>query len=490
MRCRYPDSSSVDATPEVRHRMPEPGRQNPDDRTRCMKLTVTGTGYLGATHAACMAALGHDVLGVDTDPGTVDLLNTGHAPFREPGLDDLLVQGLATGRLRFTTDPGAAARHGRVHFITVGTPQRDGGTALDTGAVDAAVDVLAEHIAAAVPAGGPSHLLIGRSTVPVGTAGRLRSRLRDRYGDLLQVSWCPEFLREGHAVADSFRPDRIVLGVETPGSDAADRIAAQVREICADALGAGVPLIVTDFPTAELVKVAANAFLATKISFINAVGDVCEAAGADVTVLAAALGMDPRIGAAGLGAGLGYGGGCLPKDVRGFAARAGDLGVDRLADLLGTVDAVNTGRRDRIVGMAETALDGAPAGRRVTVLGAAFKPGSDDVRESPALAVAAALDRRGARVTVCDPVATGPVRRVHPGLRCEPVPEEALRGAELVVVATDWPEFTTLDPVAAAALVAGAVVIDGRNCLPAAAWRAAGWDYRAPGVGVNPASTA
>lgn len=455
-----------------------------------MKLTVTGTGYLGATHAACMAALGHDVLGVDTDPATVDLLNTGRAPFREPGLDDLLAQGLAAGRLRFTTDPGAAAGHGRVHFITVGTPQSDAGTALDTGAVDTAVDVLAEHIAAAASAGDPPHLLIGRSTVPVGTAGRLGSRLRDCYGDLLQVSWCPEFLREGHAVADSFHPDRIVLGVDAPGSDAAGRIGEQVREMYADALGAGVPLIVTDFPTAELVKVAANAFLATKISFINAVGDVCEAAGADVTVLAAALGMDPRIGTQGLGAGLGYGGGCLPKDVRGFAARAGELGVDRLADLLGTVDTVNTGRRDRVVGMVEAALDGAPAGRRVTVLGAAFKPGSDDVRESPALAVAAELDRRGARVTVCDPVATGSARRVRPGLRCEPVPEVALRGAELVVVATDWPEFTTLDPVAAAALVAGPVVIDGRNCLPAAAWRAAGWDYRAPGVGVNPASTA
>jgi UDPglucose 6-dehydrogenase len=457
-----------------------------------MKLTVTGTGYLGATHAACMAALGHDVLGVDTDPATIDRLAGGHAPFREPGLDDLLAQGLAAGRLRFTTDPGEAARHGRVHFITVGTPQRDDGEALDTGAVETAVDVLAENIAAAAPGDDRPHLLIGRSTVPVGTAGRLWSRLRDRYGDLLQLSWCPEFLREGHAVADSLRPDRIVLGVDSPGSDAAGRTWEQFREIYAAALDDGVPLLVTDFPTAELVKVAANAFLATKISFINAVADVCDATGADVTALSGALGLDPRIGAGGLGAGLGYGGGCLPKDVRGFGARAGELGVGRLEELLGTVDAVNRGRRTKVADLAGEILGGDPAGRRVTVLGAAFKAGSDDVRDSPALAVAADLARRHAAVTVSDPVATDSARRAFPGLRQEPVVRAALHGAELVIVATEWPEFTGLDPVEAAALVARPVVVDARNCLPAAAWRAAGWDYRGLGTGsgLKPASTA
>lgn len=459
-----------------------------------MKLTVTGTGYLGATHAACMAALGHDVVGVDTDPAVVDLLNTGHAPFHEPGLDDLLAAGLAAGRLRFTTDPAVAVRHGHVHFITVGTPQRVDGTAADTGAVDTAVDALADCATRATRATRATgrHLLVGRSTVPVGTAARLRQRLRTRCGDRVQICWCPEFLREGHAVADSLQPGRLVLGVGDPGSDAAAQAEATLREIYARPLANGVPLLVTDFATAELVKVSANAFLATKISFINAVGDMCEATGADVTVLATALGMDPRIGARGLGAGLGYGGGCLPKDVRGFAARAGELGVRPLADLLGTVDTVNTGRRERVVAMAGAALGGDPEGCRVAVLGAAFKPGSDDVRDSPALAVAAALDDRGAHVTVCDPVATGTARRACPGPAYEPDTGTALRGAELVVVATDWPEFTGLDPVAAAGLVARRVVVDGRNCLPAAEWRAAGWDYRAPGVGdgSKPASTA
>lgn len=460
-----------------RRRGPEPGEHR--DRTRVMKITVVGTGYLGATHAACLASLGHDVLGVDTDPATVETLNRGTARFREPGLDDLLRDGVATGRLRFTTSWAVAAAHARVHFLCVGTPQRPDSWALDTSTLDAVVDSL-------VPLLTGEHLLIGKSTVPVGTARRLQEQAdrlspADRSGQSqVRVSWNPEFLREGQAVADTLHPDRIVLGVADPGSAAAQAAERTLREIYASALETS-PLVVTDLQTAEMVKVAANAFLATKISFINVVADVCEAAGADVNTVSGALGLDPRIGRDGLRAGLGYGGGCLPKDLRGFAARAAELGVEDAAALFGLVDSVNLRRRDVLVEQAVAAVGGSASGHRITVLGAAFKPGSDDVRDSPALAVATALSDAGAQVTVHDPVALDNAHARAPQLTCAADLAEAVDGAELVVVATEWPLYRDMDPVEFRALVHSPVIIDGRNCLSAGRWTAAGWDYR--GIG-------
>ncbi|MEL4165155.1 UDP-glucose/GDP-mannose dehydrogenase family protein [Corynebacterium bovis] len=447
-----------------------------------MKMTVFGTGYLGATHAACMAELGHDVLGVDVDARKVEMLNAGTVPFYEPGLEEILTRGLREGRLRFTTDPSEAVRHATVHFIGVGTPQRKGSYRADTRYVEAVVDTLTGLVEAGVgpatatgdgdgPVGtpdgasdgaggadgtdgasdgaGPVHLVLGKSTVPVGTA----HALRERAGDALEICWNPEFLREGKAVEDTMHPDRIVLGTDRPGGRA-ERVA---REVYAQPLAEGTPLLVTDLPTAELVKVSANAFLATKISFINAVSEVCEAADADVTQLAAAIGLDERIGPKFLGAGLGFGGGCLPKDIRAFMARAGELGADQALTFLREVDAINMRRREKMVQLCRKACGGSVLGHNITVLGAAFKPESDDVRDSPALNVAGALSLAGAQVTVYDPQAMDNARRLFPTLGYAAGVEEALAGAEVVVLATEWREFRGLDPAWALRCVRGEV---------------------------------
>ncbi|AWT27480.1 UDP-glucose dehydrogenase family protein [Corynebacterium provencense] len=449
-----------------------------------MELNVIGTGYLGAAHAAGMASLGHDVTGVDTDRGRVGTLNAGRAFFHEPGLDELLREGTATGVLRFSTDPAAPAGHGNVHFLAVGTPQERGSYRADTGSLDAVVDALVPHLSGA-------HLLVGKSTVPVGTAQRLQHRvdriLRETGSSArVTVCWCPEFLREGHAVEDTLHPDRIVLGLPELPEDAAAEVEAVIREIYArplagDATHRPAPLLVTDLATAELVKVSANAFLAMKVSYINAVGEVCEAAGADVAVLARAIGMDGRIGPEFLRAGLGYGGGCLPKDIRAFMARAGELGADEVLTMLREVDTVNLRRREKMMALVRDSFGGAVSGHRVTVLGAAFKPDSDDVRDSPALQVAGALNLAGAQVTVYDPVAVDNARRLFPTLRYASSLEAALVGAEAVVVATEWKEFRDADPAVARELVSRPVIFDGRNCLPSGSWTDAGWVYRGMG---------
>lgn len=433
-----------------------------------MRMSVIGTGYLGATHAAGMAEAGHEVLGVDVDPARVAALARGDAPFHEPGLPELLRRHVASGRLRFGTDPAEAAEFARLHFIAVGTPQVKGSHAADVRHVDAVVEEL-------VPRLRGEHVLLGKSTVPVGTAARLQDRADAlaAAGATVAVGWNPEFLREGRAVADTLRPDRLVLGVDPDRGGAAE---AAARECYAPQLAAGIPLLVLDPPTAELVKVAANAFLATKVSFINAVAEVCEAAGADVVELSRALGHDPRIGARYLHAGLGFGGGCLPKDIRAFMHRAGELGADQALALLREVDAINIRRREKVVGMVKAAFGGLALGRRVAVLGAAFKPDSDDVRDSPALSVAGQLALAGAEVRVHDPEAMGNARRVFPTLDYRDSVEEAVAGAELVVVATEWRVFRELDPAAVGALVADRRVLDARNCLDAPAWRAAGWE--------------
>ena len=431
-----------------------------------MQCTVFGTGYLGATHAAGMAELGHDVVGVDIDAGKVAKLAGGDIPFYEPGLRKMLTDNLAAGRLQFTTDYEMAAEFADVHFLGVGTPQKKGEYGADLRHVNAVIDTL-------VPRLTRSSVLVGKSTVPVGTAAELNERAAALAppGVDVEIAWNPEFLREGYAVHDTLHPDRIVLGIQQDST----RAEAAVRELYGPLLDTGVPFLVTDLQTAELVKVSANAFLATKISFINAISEVCEAAGADVSVLADALGYDPRIGRQFLNAGLGFGGGCLPKDIRAFMARAGELGADQALTFLREVDSINMRRRTRMVELATTACGGSLLGANIAVLGAAFKPESDDVRDSPALNVAGQLQLNGAAVNVYDPKALENAHRLFPTLNYAVSVEEACERADAVLVLTEWRQFVDLDPDDLADGVRARVIVDGRNCLDVARWRQAGW---------------
>jgi UDPglucose 6-dehydrogenase len=433
-----------------------------------MRISVVGLGYLGAVHATSMASLGHDVVGVEVDPAKVEALALGKAPFYEPGFDELLTRVQASGRLAVAADPSAVAGCA-VHFVCVGTPQRADSLAADLRFVDAAVASLVPHLA-------PGDVVVGKSTVPVGTAARLAEQVEAVGATLV---WNPEFLREGHAVDDTLHPDRIVYGV--PAGAAGQRAAAVLDEVYAAPLADGVPRIVTDLPTAELVKVAANSFLATKISFINAMAELCEVAGGDVTQLADAIGHDVRIGRRFLSAGLGFGGGCLPKDIRAFMARADELGAGEAVAFLAEVDGINNRRRRRTVELAAEVVGGDLAGRRVAVLGAAFKPESDDVRDSPALDVAERLAAAGALVVVTDPQAVGTARARAPQLTYTHDVTEALDGAEAVLVLTEWRQYRELDPEQVGRLVARRAVLDGRNALDRAAWESAGWTYRALG---------
>jgi len=434
------------------------------------RLTVIGTGYLGATHAACMAELGFEVLGLDIDPEKVAALQAAQVPFYEPGLDALIAKQVAAGRLRFTTSVEEVATFGDVHFLCVGTPQKRGEFAADLRYVDAAIDALAPHLRRPC-------LVAGKSTVPVGTAARLADRLVELApaGADVELAWNPEFLREGFAIQDTLRPDRLVIGVAGGGAEQV------LRNVYAPLLDAGVPMVVTDFPTAELVKVSANAFLATKISFINAMAEVCEIAHADVTQLGKALALDPRIGGRFLVAGLGFGGGCLPKDIRAFMARAGELGADQALSFLREVDAINMRRRARMVDLAREQCDGSVLGKRVVVFGAAFKPDSDDIRDSPALSVAASLQLQGAQVTVYDPKANDNARKMFPTLEYADSALEAADRAHVVLHLTEWSEFAALDPEVLGRVVATRRIVDGRNALDPARWRGAGWTYRALG---------
>jgi UDPglucose 6-dehydrogenase len=434
------------------------------------RVTVIGCGYLGVVHSAAMALIGHDVVGFDVDVARIELLSNGRTPFYEPGLDDLLAQALATGRLRFGTSPAEVAEHGEVHFLCVGTPQRSDSNAADLTFIDAAVDELAALL---------THpcLVVGKSTVPVGTAERLRDRLvaLAPAGDGVRLAWNPEFLREGFAVKDTLEPDRLVVGVDR-ASDA-DELAA----VYAPVLAHGMPYVVVDLATAQLVKNAANAFLATKISFINAMAELCEATGADVVALADAIGHDARIGRRFLQAGVGFGGGCLPKDLRGFMARAEELGVDQALAFLRDVDDINLRRRRRAVEEAAALLGGSVVGARVAVLGAAFKPDSDDIRDSPALDVAATLHEMGAHVRVHDPKALDNARRTRPGPQYVDDVVEACRDADVVLHLTEWREYRALDPEALGKVVAHRRILDGRNVLDDLAYARAGWDIRALG---------
>jgi UDPglucose 6-dehydrogenase len=433
-----------------------------------MRISVIGCGYLGAVHAAAMAQLGHDVVGLDVDAAKVAALEAGTAPFFEPGLPELLTQTIATGRLRFTTDP-AEVVGAQVHFVCVGTPQKRGEFAADLMYVDAAFQSLIPYLS-------DGDIVAGKSTVPVGTAERLAGELTGTGATLV---WNPEFLREGFAVEDTLHPDRLVYGI--PSGEAGAKAKAILDEVYSIPLSEGIPLVVTDYATAQLVKVAANSFLATKISFINAMAELCEATGADVAGLADAIGHDARIGRKFLNAGLGFGGGCLPKDIRAFMARAGELGVDQALSFLREVDSINMRRRVRMVDLAREVCGGSIVGRRIAVLGAAFKPNSDDVRDSPALSVAAQMQLQGAHVVVTDPQAIANAQYKWPDLNFAETAEQAAIGADVILIATEWDEYRNLDPDKLATVVHKKRVLDGRNVLDPEVWRAAGWTYRALG---------
>ena len=431
-----------------------------------LKLSVVGCGYLGATHAACMSSLGFEVIGVDTDPEKIALLAKGELPFYEPGLDSLLASEIKTGRLTFTTDFSAVA-DADVHFICVGTPQSKDGLAADLTYVKSAVAAIAPHLK-------DGSLVVGKSTVPVGTAQGLRDQLA-KIAPQADLAWNPEFLREGFAVEDTLTPNRLVVGV------ANDRAEAILKEVYKPVIDLGTPWIRADLPTSELVKVAANSFLATKISFINAMAEVCEAAGGDVTVLAKAIGYDPRIGNRFLQAGIGFGGGCLPKDIRAFMARAEELGAKQALEFLREIDAINLRARQRVIDVVRAELTEDLTSYKIAVLGAAFKPDSDDVRDSPALDIAAQLQAAGASVVVHDPKAIENARKRFPKLGFAANVEECVKDSDLILHLTEWREYREIDPKALASLVKKKIVIDGRNALDRDKWRAAGWQFHALG---------
>ncbi len=431
-----------------------------------LKLSVVGCGYLGATHAACMSSLGFEVVGVDTDPEKIALLAKGELPFYEPGLDSLLASEIKTGRLTFTTDFSAVA-DADVHFICVGTPQSKDGLAADLTYVKSAVAAISPHLK-------DGSLVVGKSTVPVGTAQGLRDQLA-KSAPHADLAWNPEFLREGFAVEDTLTPNRLVVGV------ANDRAEEILKEVYKPVIDLGTPWIRADLPTSELVKVAANSFLATKISFINAMAEVCEAAGGDVTVLAKAIGYDPRIGNRFLQAGIGFGGGCLPKDIRAFMARAEELGAKQALEFLREIDAINLRARQRVIDVVRAELTEDLTSYKIAVLGAAFKPDSDDVRDSPALDIAAQLQAAGASVVVHDPKAIENARKRFPKLGFAASVEECVKDSDLILHLTEWREYREIDPKTLASLVKKKIVIDGRNALDRDKWRAAGWQFHALG---------
>jgi UDPglucose 6-dehydrogenase len=433
-----------------------------------MKMSVMGTGYLGAVHATCMAELGHEVVGYDTDAAKIEALSSGRSPFFEPEFEELLARALESGRLTFTSDAATAVRGAAVHFVCVGTPQQSGSEAADLRFVDAAFRTVAELA-------DQDGLIVGKSTVPVGTAERLADGVGDRTTHHLEVGWNPEFLREGMAVADTLKPDRLVFGVTSEHAEKA------LMEVYASVIDAGTPYITTDLATAEMVKVAANSFLATKISFINAMAEVCEVVNADVVTLSRALGYDERIGRRFLNAGLGFGGGCLPKDIRAFSARAGELGASDALSFLREIDKINMRRRDKVVSVAAQMLGGDFLSTNIAVLGAAFKPNSDDVRDSPALNVAAAMHLKGSSVRVHDPKAVANARQRFPTLTYCDSADEACEKADLIVLATEWDEYRQLDPVALRAKVRVPRLLDARNVLDLSYWESGGWTVRGLG---------
>jgi UDPglucose 6-dehydrogenase len=426
-------------------------------------MTVIGCGHLGATHAACMASIGHEVVGIDLDEGKVRLLNSGRSWFHEPELDRLLDENIQARRLRFTTDFADGGHFASVHFVGVATPGREDGS-YDLSQLRAAVSSLIPHLRG-------NHLVIGKSTVAPGTAANLQSMIDGRLGarqGRVEVVWNPEFLREGCAVQDTLRPDRIVVGTARGGP------VETVREVYRPLTDVGIPLLLTDLATAELTKGAANAFLATKISFINAMADICAAMDGDISLLALSLGLDPRIGKAFLKAGIGYGGACLPKDVRGLEAFAQGIGAHNAALLLSAVDEINVSRSDQVVSLIMEAAGGIE-GKRVSLWGATFKAGTDDVRESSALLVADELHSLGATVTVYDPMGSGNALAAFPELTYADSAIAAAIDADVIAVVTAWPEFAQADAGEVAGVAGDRVIVDACQGISISAWREAGW---------------
>ena len=433
-----------------------------------LKLSVIGTGYLGATHAAAMSSLGFNVVGVDVDESKIAQLRQGRVPFYEPDLEELLKQEVDSGRLTFTTNFAAVAECD-VHFVCVGTPQKKGSLAADLTYVDSSVATLAPHAKA-------GSIIVGKSTVPVGTAARLADLLKEQ-NPKVELAWNPEFLREGFAVEDTLRPNRLVVGVSS------DRAEAVLRQAYAPLIANNVPWIRTDLATAELVKVAANSFLATKISFINAMAEICEVAGGDVTMLAKAIGYDPRIGSRFLQAGIGFGGGCLPKDIRAFMARSEELGARQSLEFLREIDSINLRARQRMIDLVRADIGQDLKGKKIAVLGAAFKPDSDDVRDSPALDIAFQLHEAGADVWIHDPKALKPARARFPQLNYTDSIDECMLDSDATLHLTEWKLYRELDPALLKPQVKNSTVIDGRNALDRELWIRAGWKFRALGRG-------
>ena len=431
-----------------------------------LKLSVIGTGYLGATHAAAMSSLGFQVVGIDIDPEKISSLRNGKVPFYEPDLEELLQKEVASGRLTFSTDFSDAADCD-IHFICVGTPQQKDSLAADLTYVDSSVRSIAPHAKS-------GSLIVGKSTVPVGTAARLSTLLRE-INSHVELAWNPEFLREGFAVEDTLRPNRLVVGVTS------DRAEEMLKQAYSTLIANNVPWIRTDLATSELVKVAANSFLATKISFINAMAEICEVAGGDVTLLAKAIGYDPRIGSRFLQAGIGFGGGCLPKDIRAFMARSEELGAQQSLEFLREIDSINQRARQRMIDLVRADLSEDLKGKKIAVLGAAFKPDSDDVRDSPALDIAAQIHAAGADVCVHDPKAIEPARRRFPALVFESDIESCISNADAILHLTEWKIYRELDPVSLKSKVKTPIIIDGRNALDRDRWIKAGWKFRALG---------
>ena len=431
------------------------------------KVAVIGLGYLGATTAVALSLVGHDVIGIDPDQGKVDALTSGRVPFFEPGLDEALVEALGTGKLAFQTGHTATSDDVDVFLLCVGTPQSRSGMGADLRYLEAAIDGLAGHLR-------PEAIVVGKSTVPVGTAEALKTRLSALVAFEPYMSWNPEFLREGTALKDTLTPDRIVIGVDEPHSELI------LRDLYQPMADMNVPIVKVDSKTAELVKVAANSFLATKISFINAMAEISEQVGADAVLLAEAIGYDERIGNKFLKTGIGFGGGCLPKDIRAFQACAADLGLEQSVSFLAQVEDINLRRRTRVIEIAREEL-GDLTNRRVAMLGAAFKPETDDIRDSPAMAVAELFWAAGADIVVHDPKAADNVRHMYPNLKVADGLAEAVAQADLVVVATEWREYALADSAELGALVANKLVIDGRNVLPFKQWQANGWKVIALG---------
>ena len=435
-----------------------------------MKLTVIGLGYLGATHAVAMAELGHEVIGIEPDQSKLEKLAAGELPFHEPGLDKALKGVIESGRITFKGAHDEDSLSAAAHFLCVGTPQVKGSNAADTKYLFSAIGALAPFM-------NPEGVVIGKSTVPVGTAKELQKKLTELTGFDAKLAWNPEFLREGTALEDSLRPDRIVFGVEDEFSE---KILREIYEPITSV--ENPPVLVMDIPTSELVKVSANSFLATKISFINAMAEIAEASGGDVVKLAEAIGMDDRIGKLFLRSGIGFGGGCLPKDIRGFMARAEELGVGSAVEFLEDIDAINLRRRQRVIDIAIDEL-GDLENKKVLVLGAAFKPDSDDLRDSPAVDVARKLKLHGAEVVVHDPMSLRNLHLVAPELESNQDLFSAASNAELVVLATEWREYKELDPNSLS--VKNKTVIDGRNVLDVQKWHSAGWRVIALGRSIQ-----